>query len=130
MALSDWLTARYSVPYTTLGWTSWTSIVADSLELYGVSLEAQATDTEKLHKLATYAVWAQAQRDVSLKYNVTVDNQRLDRKGMHEMVSKNLSEAWAEAMPYLSAYQIGVEEITVSQDPYSYSEDRDEAGNF
>lgn len=129
MTLETWLTARFSTIQSALGWSDFSVITEDALSLYGVDLEAEATDLDKLHALARFAAWKQAQVDVSLDVNFSADGRRFDRSQMHDMITKNLASAMADATPYLDALMIDVTEITI-RDPYNYDEERDLAGNL
>ena len=131
MALSTWLTARYTPIKTLLAWSDFTSIIEDALELYGVATEGLATDTAKLHALAVYALWVQAKADVSLDIDFTADDRSFKRSQKHAMIEKNLSDAILAAFPYLSTLQVDVSELTISdRDPYDFSDERDDIGAF
>lgn len=129
MTLTTYLTDRYSTIYSALGWTEYTSIIEDTLELYGVDLEAEATDLTKLHRLADYSVWKQALTDVSLDNDFSADGASYSRSQMHKMILENLSKAEEEALDYLPSSQVKVTEVN-SRNPYDYNYDRDVYGNL
>jgi hypothetical protein len=130
MSLTTYLTDRYSVIYNALGWTGFDSIIEDTLELYGVDTEAEATNETKLHRLADYALWSQAKTDVTLDYDFSADGARYSRSQMFKMVDENLSEAFSNALPYLPDLQVDTTTVTIDNDPYDYNESRDNLGNL
>jgi len=129
MTLATWYADRFTTIQGALGWSDFSVITEDALELYGVATEEEATDTEKLHALARFALWKQAQIDVSLDMDFSADGRSFSRSQMHKMITENLARAMADATHYLDALQIDVTQITI-RDPYDYDEDRDNAGNF
>jgi hypothetical protein len=111
MALSDYISSTFPQVKAQLAWTDSVTlpvIVAATLEKYGVALEAQATDTTKLHALADVAVWQQALNDISLDYAFAADNASFQRQQAVAQVRDNLRSAEGAAAAYLPAYQITV----------------------
>lgn len=110
MALADYITSNFSQIKTQLGWTDSleiTAITDKTLEMYGVSTEAEATDSRKLHALADVAVWRQALADVSLDYNFSADGASYSRSQQAEAIRDNLNRAITEAVAYSANYAIG-----------------------
>lgn len=110
MALADYITSNFSQIKTQLGWTDSveiTAITEKTLEMYGVSTEAEATDSRKLHAIADVAVWRQALNDVSLDYNFSADGASYSRSQQAEAIRDNLKNAVEDAVAYSSSYAIG-----------------------
>jgi hypothetical protein len=111
MALVDYITANFRQVKTQLGWHDSLQIIAitdKTLEMYGVTTEAEAIDAKKLHAIADIAVWRQALADVSLDYNFSADGASYSRSQQADMIRKNLDEAINNAVVYMSNYAIGV----------------------
>jgi hypothetical protein len=111
MALTDYISNNFPTIKTQLAWSDSVQIVTiidKTLELYGVSTEAQATDTTKLHTLADVAVWRQALNDISLDYNFSADGASFSRSQAVDAIRKNLDNAYNAAIGYMSTYGIGV----------------------
>ena len=110
MSLSTYISGTYVQLVTQLGWTTQiNTIIAKTLQLYGVDLEAEAVDEEKLEKIADFCVWRQALNDISLDYAFSQDGVgSFNRNQAVEQVRLNMNAAYTSAMPYLSEYQIVV----------------------
>lgn len=109
MTLAAYITANFGQVKSQLGWSDSLQIVAitdRALEWYGVSTEAEATDSRKLHALADVAVWRQALADVSLDYNFSADGASYSRSQQADMIRKNLDAAETAALVYLPNYSI------------------------
>lgn len=109
MALVDYITANFSQVKTQLGWSDSLEIPAitdKTLEWYGVSTEAEATNAKKLHAIADLAVWRQALNDVSLDYNFSADGASYSRSQQADMIRKNYDAAETAALVYLPNYSI------------------------
>lgn len=132
MTLKTYLTDRYTSIGNQLGWDSddFDLIVTDTLETLGASSEAEETNVIKLHAIAIYLLWKKALETVSLDYDFSADGASYKRSDLHSQVLKNLEIAESEAMVYLPYYQAEIGTITDTGDPYSYSSERDEAGNY
>lgn len=120
--LADYLHAYLGNLAAQLNWNvesgSYNSAVIETLEKYGVETEAQATNTKKLHALGKVELWKAVLREVSFDYDFSADGASYKRSQLHELVSKNLAEAFLDAFPYLPEYQIEVGEFTTEEDPY------------
>jgi hypothetical protein len=109
MTLAAYITANFAQVKSQLGWSDSLQIVAitdKTLEWYGVSTEAEATNTKKLHAIADLAVWRQALNDVSLDYDFSADNASFKRSQQREMIEKNMQAAETDALVYLPNYSI------------------------
>lgn len=132
MTLNTYLTDRYTAIGNQLGWTSddFNVIVEDTLETIGVSSEAEETNLIKLHAIAIYLLWKKALETVTLDFNFSADGASYSRSDMHSQILKNLEIAESEALAYMPYYQVEMGTLTYIEDPYSYSSERDEAGNY
>ena len=109
MTLAAYITSNFGQVKTQLGWSDSLQISAiteKTLEMYGVSTEAEATNASKLHTLADVAVWRQALNDVSLDYDFNADNAGYKRSQQDDMIRKNLQAAETAALVYLPNYSI------------------------
>lgn len=109
MTLAAYITANFAQVKSQLGWSDSlqiTAITDKALEWYGVSTEAEATNTKKLHALADVAVWRQALNDVSLDYDFNADNAGYKRSQQADMIRENLQAAETAALVYLPNYSI------------------------
>jgi hypothetical protein len=111
MTIATYITDNFPTIKLQLGWNDSTqivTIVAKTLELYGVATEAEATDLTKAHALADVAVWRQALTDISLDYSFSADGASFSRNQAVDNISKMLTYAETVAIPYMSAYNIVV----------------------
>lgn len=109
MTLAAYITANFAQVKSQLGWSDSLQISAitdKALEWYGVSTEAEATNTKKLHAIADLAVWRQALNDVSLDYNFSADGASYSRSQQADMIRENLQAAETAALVYLPNYSI------------------------
>ncbi len=109
MTLANYITANFAQVKSQLGWSDSLQIIAitdKALEWYGVSTEAEATNTKKLNALADVAVWRQALNDVSLDYDFNADNAGYKRSQQADMIRKNLDTAESAALVYLPNYSM------------------------
>ena len=109
MTLAAYITSNFGQVKTQLGWSDSlqiTAITDKALEWYGVSTEAEATNTKKLNALADVAVWRQALNDVSLDYNFSADGASYSRSQQADMIRKNLDTAESAALVYLPNYSM------------------------
>ncbi len=120
MSLAAYISNTYAQVISQLGWTTQiTTIISKVLQLYGVATEAEATDQEKLEKLADYCVWKQALADISLDYSFTEQGVgTYSRNQAVENIRSNMNAAYTAAMPYLPEYQITVHEDDSNSDWY------------
>jgi len=120
MGLATYISGTYGQLISQLGWTTQiNTIISKALQLYGVETEAEATDGEKLEKIADYVVWKQALNDISLDYSFTEANVgTYNRNQAVENIRSNMSAAYAAAMPYLPDFQITVHPDGTNADWY------------
>lgn len=118
MTLETYIDATYSQVKTQLGWdsTDLSTIIAKTVQLYGVDTEVEATDDVKLEALCDYAVWRQALADISLDYAFSADGSTFNRNQAVAQVRENMLIAEIKALPYLSDYQIVVHEDNANSD--------------
>jgi hypothetical protein len=119
MALSDYITSTYGQLKTQLSWGDSTQILTitnKTLQLYGVTLEVDATDIAKLEALCDYAVWRQALADISLDYAFSADGSSFSRNQAVEQVRQNMLIAENAALPYLPNYEITIHEDKTNAD--------------
>jgi hypothetical protein len=129
--LGLWLSNRYSSYATPLGWTEtvYGYIVADTLEMLGVVSEAEST-TIKLHAVGAYALLRQAKRDITFIANkLSVDGGSYDFN-LESKIDNDLVAAFSEASPYLDEDQSISVDWGDNKSPYTWDEDRYNAGNI
>jgi hypothetical protein len=101
-------------------WSSVTSqvVVDDALESYGVSTEAEMTDTAKKKTLLRYFAWSKVRDELLLDpTSYRSDGESFDFK--LERLDKRVQEAYVKASPYLPDGQIESGQLTFVDDPYS-----------
>lgn len=120
MALIDFIESYVGKFGEYLGWgaTEFNFIVAETLESYGVTTEAEATDTKKLHALARMKTWERALVESAQDYNFSADGASYSRNQVYEAVKQHYLNAILDAMPYLETYTIELGELNTNQDPY------------
>ena len=119
LGLLDYINENFPTIKTQLGWTDGANIatiITKTLEMYGVSTEAEATDLTKLHTLADVAVWRQALNDISLDYNWSADGASFSRSQAVTAIRENLMYAESAAMAYNPAYNIVVHTLDNNPD--------------
>ena len=119
LGLLDYINENFPTIKTQLGWTDGANIatiITKTLEMYGVSTEAEATDLTKLHALADVAVWRQALNDISLDYNWSADGASFSRSQAVTAIRENLMRAESAAMTYNPAYNITVHTLDNNPD--------------
>lgn len=93
-------------------------VVDDSVEAYGVTDEADATDGVKLHALLRYFTWSKVRDELLLDpSSYSADGESFSF--MKDAVDKRVAEARAKASSYLSEAQIDQGRMTFPDDPYS-----------
>jgi hypothetical protein len=111
MTLASYISDNFPTIKSQLSWNDSTQIVTiveKALELYGVTTEAEATNTAKLHVLASVAVWDRALTDISLDHNFSADGASYSRSQAVDAVRKNLDQALSAALVYMPGYTINV----------------------
>lgn len=93
-------------------------VVDDAVEAYGVTVEADATDSTKLHSLLRYFTWSKVRDELILDpSSYKTDGESFNF--MKELLDKRVQEARARASSYLSEAQIDQGRLTYPDDPYS-----------
>ena len=105
----------------TVGWGSGTIdfIVEEALEAYGVSTEAEATDSVKAHALLRYKAVERILVDVSGDFDYKADGESYSRSQFFAQVEKMRQQSLAGVLPYLFGGQITTKTLTFPDDPYS-----------
>lgn len=97
---------------------SFTEAVNDAMVEYGVTDISTATNIKKIRAIAKYMAWKTAMTTVASDYNYSEGVASFSRGSMIDSISKRLSLAEQEAMPYLSTYTIGTATLDFPQNPY------------
>lgn len=108
----------------TVGWdiNSLNLVVSDALLLYGVSTEADATDTTKAYALLDYCAARRILREASMNHDYSADGESFSLSQVPESVAKFLlNEAWTVAFHYLPEGSTEVGSIDFGFDPYKRS---------
>ena len=105
----------------TVGWDVNTInfVVTEALEAYGVSTEAEATDSVKAHALLRYKTVERILVDISGDFDYKADGESYSRSQFFEQVRKMWSKVSIDALPYLGSGQIVLRRVTFPDDPYS-----------
>jgi hypothetical protein len=94
------------------------SVVDNALLEYGVSTEAEMSNEKKKKTLLKYFTWVQV-RDMLLvtpsSYSADGESFSFDK----DVLDKRVTQAKAEAAPYLSSAQVQISRITFPDDPYT-----------
>jgi hypothetical protein len=124
MALADYLQNYLGQVALDLGWTSgsasYGTIIEDTLALYGVESEDEATDTLKLRSLAKLVAWGYVMATASTNYAFSADGATFNRNQFFEMAKSNYLNSLSDCYKYLPDYDIQTGKLTTEQDPYSY----------
>jgi hypothetical protein len=93
-------------------------VVNDAVEAYGVTAEADATDSVKLHALLRYFTWVRVRDELLLdpsSYKTDGESFTFQK----ELLDKRVAEAWSKSSSYLPDAQIDQGIISYPDDPYS-----------
>lgn len=97
-------------------------VVDDAVEAYGVSVEADATDSIKLHTLLRYFTWVRIRDELILEPSrYSADGESFDF--LRDRLDKRVAEARTKASGYLPESQIEIGRLTFPDDPYSINGD-------
>lgn len=118
MTLSDYIDNTLGTWKTNLPWTYTTFVTEKILENYGVSLEADATDSIKLHKLADIEIWRKVLQEISQDYSYSADGSTFSRNQSVESVKSLFQNALSAGMVYLPDYSVEIVNFDSSIDPY------------
>lgn len=124
MTLENYMSDYLGGLETQLGWStsgsSYDFAVSETLRIYGVDNESDATDTDKLYTIARYVLWGCVVREISFDYDYSTNGASYKRSQMYDTVKQNLTDAETDAMPYLANYQIVLGKTgNEAHDPYS-----------
>ena len=124
MTLSEYLIAYLGKLALTLEWdeADLDIVVTDTIEDYGISTEAEATDIKKLRLLGKVNLWKKVLTETSGDYNFSSDGGSFSRSQFYDMALKNYEIACNDALEYLPNYQIKVTDLSFANDPYQWSE--------
>lgn len=113
-----------------MGWADTDPIyheaVVDTLNEYGVTDIASASDTIKLWKLARFFIWKAVVDNLSVRYDFSDGGASYSRSQMFKAVSERYQEAFSAAIEYLSEYQMDTITTVNPDDVYRYIEDDDD----
>jgi hypothetical protein len=97
-------------------------VVDDAVELYGVSTEAEATDTSKLNPLLRYATARRILREASMDFDYSADGESYHRSQVSKQVAEYLvQDALVDALPYLDNGTNEIESLDMGWSPYRRS---------
>lgn len=122
MALDAYMVSYLGNVTTHFGWSAsdFAVDVADTLEAYGVSSEADATDAVKLHALAKMKCWEKVLTNCATNYDFSTDGATWNRSQLFEMADKMYNKCVMEALQYMATYAIEQGKLDDSMnDPYS-----------
>lgn len=108
----------------TVGWdiNAINLALADGLELYGVSTEAEATDTLKLNPLLRYATARRILREASMDFDYSADGESFHRSQVSKQVAEYMvADAIVDALPYLNNGTNEIESLDMGWSPYRRS---------
>lgn len=131
-ALNTYITSRFTVIGSQLGWTSteYANIEEDTLETMGITDESEESDLKKIHAFAKVQALKKALLDVSLDYSFSADGSSYQRNQISETLRKNLIDAETELLSYNPDYVVSVGKLIDKESPYDYDYDRDSMGNI
>lgn len=108
----------------TVGWdiNALQLAVDDAVELYGVSTEAEATDTLKLNPLLRYATARRILREASMDFDYSADGESYHRSQVSKQVAEYMvADAIVDALPYLNNGTNEIESLDMGWSPYRRS---------
>jgi hypothetical protein len=92
--------------------------VNDAMLVYGITDIADATDIDKIRKIARVEAWKAAVKQVAADYAYSDGSASYHRNQMHDMILKQLELAEQDAAGYYSAFQIAVGTVNYPDNPY------------
>jgi hypothetical protein len=98
----------------------YTFIVADTLEMLGISTEDEVTDTKKLHLVGILCLWKKLLVKSSTSFDFSANGNSFKTSQLYDFCSKNYANAYTDAYPYLDEGS-----ITLVSTPISYEFDTD-----
>jgi hypothetical protein len=121
-ALSTYLIAsvptRTSAYFNTLTDAVLAPVITDTLELYGITDEADAADINKLHVLGKYVLWTFLVEHI-LAATPAINVGGASEYAAHVAAVERVRDYWQEqAMAYLTQNEAEVITFDTKQDPY------------
>ena len=104
--------------------TTGDEIIYDTLIDYGITDIANAADIKKLRLLGKVNLWLTMMGKASARYKISADGESADRQQLYEHCKSNYASALRDALEYMPNYEITVEKLDTTQQPYKYNEDR------
>lgn len=119
MTLSDYLQSKFDAIYTYMGWdaTRTAFIISETLRLYGVDSESEATDTNKLFYFGRVATLQTALDDLSMNL---MPNQKasFNKDQLFNQISDLLERTFLDGIQYMDEYKIKIATIKYTENPY------------
>ena len=105
----------------TFGWDVNTInfIVTEAVEAYGVSTEAEATDSVKAHAILRFKTMERAVLEFSDAVDYKADGESFSNSQLPEQLQKMYAKASQDAYPYIDSNKIEQGRMTFPDDPYS-----------
>lgn len=105
----------------TFGWPTETIdfIVTEAIEAYGVSTEAEATDSVKAHAILRFKTMERAVLEFSDAVDYKADGESFSNSQLPENLQKMYAKAFIDAYAYLPQGQIDQGRVAYPDDPYS-----------
>lgn len=99
----------------------------DTLLACDATTASDVTDIKKLRSLARYHAFEAAQTAAMTHIQPMVKEEAVDRQVLFDMLAARLSQAWAQAFPYLgSSYAVSTATTRYVGDPYVNDPDAEE----
>jgi hypothetical protein len=120
-ANTDYVQAYLGGLSGTVGWDSVALqlVVNDAVELYGVTLEADASDATKFKPLLRYSAARRILREASMDFNYSADGESFQRSNVSKQVADYmLNDALADALQYLPNGTSEIDSIDMGWSPY------------
>jgi hypothetical protein len=93
--------------------------VNDAMLVYGITDIVDATDIDKIRKIARVEAWKAAAKNVAADYAYSEGGASYSRNQMQDMILKQLSLAEQDASGYYAAFQIAVGTVEFPDNPYA-----------
>ena len=119
-ANTDYVQSVIGMSSGTVGWgeVELQLAVDDAVEFYGVSTEAEATDTTKLNILLRLATWIRVRNQFAFDHDYKADGESFSRSQMFSQINQMVAEAKKKAIPYLTDSEIDIQNLDVGYSPY------------
>lgn len=115
MTLTEYLGIFFSTIIEQLGITAGMIIlvIQDTLSVYGVDTEAEATNIQKLYALAKIEMWKRAMLEASFSFDMSLDGNSYKTSQIYDFCQKNYFQAMYDASEYLPNQVIGVDQFPI-----------------